>query len=213
MRQAAEEILNGKFHTGNGSLDFSCPRIELSLHADEVVEDFFGVYGPEGQVTEGRVLSTDLRMECLTRTFSGSEDEIHYRFDSHGMEEGEEVRGAFHIISNRGEYYLPFTVSVAAPAVVSSMGSVKNLFHFTNLAKSSWDEAVRLFYSEEFRTVLSGSDRKFYAAYKGLSAVPGNEHNVEEFLIEINKKKFFQKCQKLQQPHQGQVKTLQKLKK
>ena len=189
MRQAAEEILNGKFHTGNGSLDFSCPRIELSLHADEVVEDFFGVYGPEGQVTEGRVLSTDLRMECLTRTFSGSEDEIHYRFDSHGMEEGEEVRGAFHMISNRGEYYLPFTVSVAAPAVVSSMGSVKNLFHFTNLAKSSWDEAVRLFYSEEFRTVLSGSDRKFYAAYKGLSAVPGNEHNVEEFLIEINKKK------------------------
>ncbi|MBD5485972.1 MAG: hypothetical protein HDR18_10750 [Lachnospiraceae bacterium] len=189
MRQVIEEILNGKFNFDNGSLDFSCPRIEISLHADETAEGSFTVYGPVGRMTEGYAVSSDLRMECVTQSFSGSQDEIHYRFDAHGMEEGEEVKGAFNIISNQGEYYLPFSVSVMPRVVVSSMGNIRNLFHFTNLAKSNWEEAVKLFYSEEFKEVFTGSDSQHYAAYMGLSAVRGNEHNVEEFLQEINKKR------------------------
>ncbi len=189
MRQAVEEILNGKFHDGGGALDFSCGRIELSLCADTAAEGSFAVYGPEGHAAEGWVTSTDLRMECLTQTFGGNQDEIRYRFDAHGMEEGETVKGAFNIISNQGEYYLPFAVTVTAETVTSGMGEIKNLFHFTNLAKSSWDEAVRLFYSDGFSSVFKGNDRQHYAAYRGLSAVKGNEHNVEEFLLEINKKK------------------------
>lgn len=189
MRQVIEEILHGKFNYENGSLDFSCPRIELSLHADTACEGFFLVYGPKGQVTEGHVTASDLRMECITKTFSGSQDEILYRFDAKGMEAGEEVRGSFHVISNHGEYYLPFSVSIVPETITSSLGNIKNLFHFTNLAKSNWEEAVKLFYSREFRAVFAGNDRQHYAAYKGLSAVPGNEYNMEEFLLEINKKK------------------------
>lgn len=189
MRQVIEEVLNGKFNADNSSLDFSCPRIEISLHAGETVEGAFTVYGPAGRMTEGYVVSSDLRMECLTRSFGGSQDEIHYQFDAHGMEAGEEVRGAFNIISNQGEYYLPFSVSVMPHVVTSSLGGIRNLFHFTNLAKSSWEEAVKLFYSDEFKEVFTGNDRHHYAAYQGLSAVRGNEHNVEEFLLEINKKK------------------------
>lgn len=189
MRQVIEEILNGKFNFDNGSLDFSCPRVEISLHADETAEGAFTVYGPVGRMTEGYVVSSDLRMECVTQSFSGSQDEIQYRFDAHGMEEGEEVKGAFNIISNQGEYYLPFSVSVVPKVVVSSLGNIRNLFHFTNLAKSNWEEAVKLFYSEEFKEVFTGNDSQHYAAYQGLSAVRGNEHNVEEFLQEINKKR------------------------
>ena len=188
MRQVVEEILNGKFNAGNGALDFSCPRIELSIHVDTVVEDSFMVYGPKGRMTEGYVVSSDLRMECMTPTFGGSRDEIHYRFDSHGMEVGEEVKGAFNVISNQGEYYLPFSVVIVPEVILSSLGNIKNLFHFTNLAKSNWDEAVKMFYSDEFKQVFTGNDRQYYAAYIGLSAVKGNEHNVEEFLLEINKK-------------------------
>lgn len=74
----------------------------MEIHADTVVEDSFVLYGPEGQVTEGDVVSSDLRMECITHSFSGVQDEILYRFDARGMEAGEEVKGAFNIISNQG---------------------------------------------------------------------------------------------------------------
>ncbi|MCM1414600.1 MAG: DUF5717 family protein, partial [bacterium] len=184
-----DEILDGKFHVEDGPLTFSCPRVELSLSAGSVCEGSFFVYGPEGLVTEGRVQASDLRMECVTERFGGSEDEIFYRFDAVGMEAGEAVSGSFHLISNRGEYYLPFQVQIESGEIDSSLGEIRNLFHFTNLARSSFEEAVKLFYSPAFGRVFSGHDRQYYAAYKGLSSTPGNVHNVEEFLLEINKKK------------------------
>lgn len=184
-----DEILEGKFHTGDGSLDFSCKRVTLSLQADMACEGSFFVYGPEGAVTEGTVATSDLRMTCVTKRFGGSEDEILYRFDAAGMEAGQEVSGSFSIVSNRGEYELPFQVTVLSDEITSSLGEIRNLFHFTNLARSNWAEAVALFYEPCFRAVFTGHDRQYFAVYKGLSAVPGNEHNVEEFLQEIHKKK------------------------
>ena len=93
MRQAVDEILNGKFNHENGTLEFSCQRIVLEVQADTVTEDSFTIYGPDGQVTEGYAVSSDLRMECVTRRFGGTQDEILYRFDARGMEAGEEVKG------------------------------------------------------------------------------------------------------------------------
>ena len=53
MRQVIDEILSGNFMFDKGSLDFSCPRIDLSLYADTVEEGSFSISGPEGRVTEG----------------------------------------------------------------------------------------------------------------------------------------------------------------
>lgn len=184
-----DEILDGNFKFDNGSLDFSCPRIELSVKQGSVAEGSFTIYGPQGVVTEGYVVSSDLRMECLTQTFGGSQDEILYRMDTSGIEAGSEIKGTFHMISNQGEYYLPFSVAVVEDVLESSLGPIKNLFHFTNLAKSNWAEAVTLFYSKEFEHIFTGNDKQYLAAYLGLSGIHGNEHNVEEFLLEINKKK------------------------
>lgn len=184
-----DEILEGKFHTDDGPLEFSCPRVTLSLQADTVCEGSFFVYGPEGAVTEGTVTSSDLRMSCVTKRFGGSEDEILYRFDAAGMEAGQEVSGSFFVTSNRGEYELLFQATVLSDEITSSLGEIRNLFHFTNLARSNWAEAVSLFYEPCFKKVFTGHDRQYLAVYKGLSAVPGNEHNVEEFLQEIRKKK------------------------
>lgn len=188
LKQIIREILDGNFKYDNGSLDFSCPRIDLSVQAGETEEGSFTVYGPEGVVTEGYVVSSDLRMECLTPSFGGSRDEIFYRLDASEMKAGDEIKGAFHMISNQGEYHLPFSVTITPVVIESSLGRIKNLFHFTNLAKSNWPEAVKLFYSEEFEQVFTGNEQKYYTAYKGLSTIRGNEHNVEEFLLEINKK-------------------------
>ncbi|MDE7275689.1 MAG: hypothetical protein K2N98_02360, partial [Lachnospiraceae bacterium] len=189
LKQIIREILDGNFKYENNTLDFSCPRVELSVQAGETAEGSFVLYGAKNVVTEGYIVSSDLRMACLASTFGGSQDEIFYRFDASGSAAGEEVKGAFHMISNQGEYYLPFSVSITAEEITSSLGEIKNLFHFTNLAKSNWTEAVKLFYSPAFERILAGNGKQHYAAYKGLSAVYGNEHNVEEFLLEINKKK------------------------
>lgn len=188
MYGAVEKILAGEFNKGIHSLDFSSPRIELSVGEGEQYEGSFLISGPEGQPTEGRVSSSRLRMKCLVDSFSGAREEVPYRFDAEGMEEGECVKGEFCIISNQGEYTIPYEITVVSSEVDSSMGSIRNLFHFANLAKTNWEEAVALFYSREFEQVFKGADRQYYAIYKGLSGGKAREQNVEEFLLSVKKK-------------------------
>ena len=188
MEEHSTNLLEGNFDYENGSLDFSCTKLELTLYRDEKVEGSFKVYGPKGKLTKGQVYTSEQRMQCLTCEFVGEEEEILYVFDAAGLEEGDVLRGEFIFISNQGEYYLPFVVTIAYHTMESSLGVIKNLFHFTNLAKSNWAEALRLFYSPDFSFVFSGSDKQYYQLYKGLSAYRGNEQNMEEFLLAINKK-------------------------
>lgn len=188
MQGIVDQILEGKYEYENSSLDFSCAKLELAMRSGEVCEGSFHVSSSGDCFTRGFVSATDMRMECLTPEFTGSREEIVYRFHGEHLEEGDVVKGNFCIVSNQGEYYLPFVVSVEHEMPDSSIGSVKNLFHFANLAKSDWQEAVKLFYSPGFRKVFDGSDRQFYDCYRGLSVYPGNEQNMEEFLVRINKK-------------------------
>lgn len=188
MQGMIDRILEGNFEYGNGSLDFSCAKIEINISAGECFEGSFHISSTPGYLTDGFINTTDFRMECLTPDFSGNEAEIGFCFHGENLEEGDVVKGVFNIVSNHGEYYLPFVVSVVHTALNSSIGTIKNLFHFANLAKSNWQEAVKLFYSPEFVCIFPGNDAGVYESYRGLSANHGNEQNVEEFLIQHNKK-------------------------
>lgn len=188
MQKIIDQILEGDFDYESGSLDFSCAKIEFVIRKGGQYEGSFRIYAPSGVYTAGTVSSSDWRMECLTGEFSGAEDEISFRFHGEKLEEGDVVKGTFDIISNQGEYYLPFVASVEYAIPESSIGPVKNLFHFANLAKSDWKEAVNLFYSPEFVNVFSGSDARYLEDYRALAAYRGQEQNVEEFLIQVNKK-------------------------
>ncbi|MDE7283717.1 MAG: hypothetical protein K2N85_09065, partial [Lachnospiraceae bacterium] len=66
MKQIIQEILEGNFKSDNTSLDFSCPRIDITLRPGSIEEGFFTIYATEGTLTEGHIISSDLRMECLT---------------------------------------------------------------------------------------------------------------------------------------------------
>lgn len=188
MQKIIDRILEGNFDHENGSLDFSYSKIDICLRGERTYEGSFRIFAPSGKYTTGQVTSSDLRMECITTEFVGTDEEISFCFHGEYLDEGEVVKGSFDIVSNQGEYYLPFVVSVEHTVLESSIGPIRNLFHFANLAKSNWQEAVKLFYSPDFKRVLLGSEIQYADVYRGLSAYNGQEQNMEEFLIQVNKK-------------------------
>ncbi len=95
MEQVIERLLREEFDYERGSLDFSCPRLELTIEKGETAEGSFTVYGLPGKLTKGRITTSDMRMECLTPEFCGNEEQIQYCFHSEGMEEGDVVKGEF----------------------------------------------------------------------------------------------------------------------
>lgn len=188
MEEVIDRILEGNFEYENGSLEFSCTKLELTIKKGEVREGSFKILGENGRYTKGTVSTTDRRMECLTTEFVGTEETVGFCFHGENLEEGDVVRGEFCVVSNQGEYYLPFVVSVEYVQLTSSLGNIKNLFHFANLAKTNPEEAAALFYTPDFKNIFTGSDRQYAVRYRALAADYGNEQNIEEFLISINKK-------------------------
>lgn len=192
MQKAISEILKGNFDHGEGTLEFSCEKIELSIHKGEQQEGTFRIYASPGRgvLSAGSISSSDWRMECRTAVFSGGEEEISFCFHGETLEEGEVVKGCFEVVSSLGEGYLPFVVTVEHTIPESSIGNIKNLFHFANLARSSWKEAVKIFFSPEFGRLFQEGDAQYALDYRALSANEGQEQNMEEFLIRINKKQY-----------------------
>ncbi len=188
MNSVIDRILNGQFENTERSLSFSLPRLELTIKPGEISEGSFIIYGPKDKAVQGLIATSELRMEVLTADFSGYEFEVGYRFDGTGLSPGDAIKGEFNVISNQGEYQLPFVVNVEISHVMSSMGPIRNMFHFVNVAKTDWDEAKKLFYSDDFIEVFEENEQGFESLYRGLSAVPGSEANMEEFLISIKKK-------------------------
>lgn len=188
MREVVKKRLRGQFEYENGSLTFSEHRLELTIDEGSDVEGSFIVYGPRDRIVEGRVSSTELRMAVLTTTFSGAQDTISYHFHGDGLKGGDVLQGYFRIVSNQGEYQVPFVVSVQIHHIESEVGDIRNLFHFANLARTNFNAAVRLFYDPRFALIFEGNDAQYAELYKGLSVMPGNAQNVEEFLLAVNKK-------------------------
>ncbi len=187
-REKIAEMLAARSVCREGSLSFSCPKVECCVKAGQSVEGSFCMTGREDTVLTGTVVTGDLRMHCLKSEFTGNPSEVFYRFDSTGLEEREVCTGEFKIVSNQGEYTLPYAITVQPELFETSLGPMKNLFHFANLAKTNWREAVEVFYSPGFETVLSGNDRQYLNGYRALSALPRQEQKVEEFLIWVRKK-------------------------
>ena len=188
MRRTIENINNGQIDREFGTLVFSVISVEHTVLPGAVCEGSFSVTGSEHHLTEGYVYADDYRMECITREFSGVQDEIAYRFRASDMMPGQDVRGNFILVTNRGEYQIPFCIHTDGDSLDSSVGPIRNLFHFTNLAKTKWKEAVSMFYDPAFAGIFTGSDREYLSLYRCLSGVKGSERNMDEFLISIHKK-------------------------
>lgn len=188
MKQTVERILEGKFDYKKGELDISVPKIEVSLCPDETFRGSFVLSGISDALIEGRVTSDDLRLTVLTDSFLGNSVLIEYEFFTRGLIPGDVCQGEIYIVSNQGEYYLPYAFSIRNNQLESSLGEIRNLFHFTNLAKANWDEAVTMFYNDDFQNLFVGNDKQYKKTYLGFSRYYGNEQNVDTFLVEINKK-------------------------
>lgn len=182
----AEE--NYDFSVNNGNIGFSTDRIEFVFASDEIRSGSFDVFCQSESPMIGICHSNNPRMKVSNPQFKGFDATIEFEFDSTGLEEGDVCEGEFILLTNKGEYTLPFVCAKEISYVNSTLGHIKNLFHFANLAQADWAEAVNVFYSNAFLSILTGNDAKYRNLYRGLSEIVLNEQNMDEFLVAIKKK-------------------------
>lgn len=186
MYISLEKYSKEQFEYELPELTLSTPRVECSMYQGENYKGTFEING--NREIQGYLTVSSPRMHCLCNSFCGTHNVIAFEFNSLGMDEGEVVKGKFEIICNAGEYSLPFVATVEKCHIASSMGNIKNLFHFANLAQNSWGEALKIFESSQFSKIFSSHDSHYLPLYEGLLENSDKNYAMEEFLIAIRKK-------------------------
>ena len=185
MRKRIRQIARGKFEYAKPMLTFSEEFIELQVNEGEDKEGDFVISTQNHFALRGVVYSTNSRMECLTSQFEGEEIRIRFQFHSKGLVEGDKSEGSFVIVCNQCEYSLSFSAIICRQYPESSIGTIHNLYDFSNLARENWTEAYQLFYNKSFRNIINPKEIKESMIYHGIIAARPSEQNMEEILIEI----------------------------
>lgn len=175
------------FSSGNGELEISVSEVTMTVDKEGEFPGFFEIKSSDGPA-KGFIYSTNSRIHLVSSFFNGFSARIEFYFSSFGLKPGDESLSEIVVQSDKGEYIVPVKVTFSKSFNSGSMGPIKNLFHFANLAKTNWEEALELFYSDSFINILDGNDKMYIPVYKALSEQKGNEQCMDEFLVAVKKK-------------------------
>lgn len=188
MKEKLTKFSRGVFQYEKPTLLFSQESIDFSVEAGKIYEGEFTITTAKRIPIKGILLKTDHFLKLSKTSFSGTEVIIGFMYDATELPAGETHVGSIQVISDCGEYEIPFMAKVEVPYFMTELGKIRDLFQFANLAKKDWLSAVKIFKSDQFAEKLLSHDPKNEVLYHSLIKSISTSHAMEEFLISIHKK-------------------------
>ena len=166
----AANMADEEYNISDKGLGITPEKLSFTVRPGGITEGQFVVAGPPGTAVTGFLTSDNFHMQLRRNSFAENPDRISWRFDAGTLREGEISEGTIGIVSNRGEYRLPFRAEVVQPQITGK--EVQEIPHqntaaerFLSLADEDWGSAVRLFYRKEFAQSLVTDEEKM--SYRG----------------------------------------------
>lgn len=187
MKEKIKQLLAENYEYELPRIFLSRESIELTVEAGTSCMGSFTIHNSENRDMRGILYCNHPNMKITNPMFIGSASEIQYVFQGRRLKPGQTEKGRISILSSLGEMSVGFEAKVVKPFASTSLGEIKDLFHFANLAKTDWEEAICLFESREFERIFL-KEEKHLNLYKSLMKGNSSQLAMEEFLIAIQKK-------------------------
>jgi hypothetical protein len=188
LKDKIERFSKGDFEYVRPFICLSEEEINLTIEVGKRYEGNFIISNSMGSKIEGFVYSSNRRLTILNPSFCANENQILYQWDGTYLKDGDEIKAELSVVSDCGELTIPVTIILEKPYINSSIGKIKDLFQFANLARMDWSEAKKVFRSEEFKAVLLNNQERYQIIYQQLLKSISTSQAMEEFLIAIRKK-------------------------
>ena len=183
MESKIKRISIGEFEKEQTDILFSTDQIIMRVGEGELYEGSFIIENQKDGDIRGLVYSSSFRVKSIEQGFEGNPVVIHYLFESMGMHNGDVENGKFSIVCNGGEYEIPFTAQIEKPYIMTDYGKIQSLSDFTELAKISYEEAGKVFWSKKFADVLIYEDIAVGNLYANMRTWSLDDRAMEEFLV------------------------------
>lgn len=178
-----------------GVYDYEVPEIQITetsineaVRADDVFTGEVRIFTTDGMNVRGIVYSDNPYVSVVNSSFTAGDNLIQYKVDAVGLFAGEVIEGCFEVVSDAGEFRIPYRFSVSQGGVPSEIGPLRNMFHFANYVQTEYEKALKLFVSPGFKDTFIGSDARLVSLYDGLIRSKDVRTSVEEFLVATKKK-------------------------
>lgn len=109
MRAKIERIAAGRIEYEKRSVSLSDSILKFTCSPQSGFEGSFTVTANDGKPVKGIVYASSCRMQLLSPSFYSRNARIPFIFNGEGLWDGEEITGSFCIITEAGEYELPYT--------------------------------------------------------------------------------------------------------
>ena len=187
MNSKLDEYNRGIFKYNTDNVILSMEKINLEVEYGETYEGVLEISTENNTFLKGVAYSSHEFVKIENNSFAGIKNELKYKVVN-CTEGQQEIKGNITIVTNCNEVVVPFNITLRHPKFDSSIGEIRDLFQFTNLAKSEPDEALEIFLSPRFERVLINKDIKTELIYRSLVKSNNKHIALEEFLVAIRKK-------------------------
>ncbi|MFW6015439.1 MAG: DUF5717 family protein [bacterium] len=168
-------------------LKCSIDKIEKTVKLGGKIKGKFKIYNASAGELRGQIFSA-LREVSISKSTFKNETVIEFTIEISSYESEDKKESYIQIISNGGEVKIPVILTIQPQSFDTSIGLINDLFQFSDLAKSSWNEAVKIFVDNNFSSVFLKKLPKKEKIYKLLIKSNSKEQALEEFLMANNKK-------------------------
>jgi hypothetical protein len=189
VKGIVERYARGEFNVERPDIQISISKLELAVEAGTVYEGTFKVSSTNDRPIKLMVYDSRYLFDFKSHTFIGKRNTIAFSFDASGLERGKSFKGHINVITDGGEFRIPYSIAIVPPYIQVGDKVIGDLFQFASFAEENWNEAIRIFGSEEFvRTFLTDDDR-VKSVYDSLNLSLSINQAMEEFLVYTHKKR------------------------
>ena len=140
MKEKVEQYAKGEYDVNRPKVTISADHLQLNIEAGSVYQGFLEVASQNDRKMKGMVYDNRYLFKIEPHNFIGKNQQIELTFDARKWEKGEKISGSIYVITDGGEFGIPYEIDITAPTVETSIGELGDMFQFASLAESNWND-------------------------------------------------------------------------
>ena len=131
-------------------VSLSVTNLEIEVEEGRVYRDSFVVESENRLPVKGFIYSTNDKVDTEVKEFEATRKEIPFYFKGKLSVADTEFEGDFVLITNGGEYNIPYHIQVVRRSAETSVGRISDMEGFLRIYKANRAEAVSLSFCRLF---------------------------------------------------------------
>ena len=189
MKAIVEQYAKGQFKIDRPEVIISETSFKLNIEAGTLYEGSFTVKSTNDFPIKGIVYDSRYLLRFEDHSFISKDFTVKYTYDATCLEPGQNFRGHINVITDGGEWRLPYEINIVQPCVRHYDERIDDLFKFASLAERNWNDAARLFVQDDFRRTFIDKETVIKKTYESLLESRSVNQAMEEFLVLVSKKR------------------------